>query len=49
MLESADARDTLVTAGAEPAYKPPKSFAQFVNEEYERYGKLVRELGLKTL
>jgi tripartite-type tricarboxylate transporter receptor subunit TctC len=48
-LESPDVRGQLIKAGAEPAFKPPKPFAQFVNEEYERYGKLVRELGLKTL
>jgi tripartite-type tricarboxylate transporter receptor subunit TctC len=48
-LESPDVRGQLIKAGAEPAFKPPKPFAQFVNEEYERYGKLVRELGLKAL
>jgi tripartite-type tricarboxylate transporter receptor subunit TctC len=48
-LDSAEVRNALITAGAEPAFKPPKAFAQFVNEEYERYGKLVRELGLKAL
>ncbi|MGQ0752535.1 MAG: Bug family tripartite tricarboxylate transporter substrate binding protein [Betaproteobacteria bacterium] len=48
-LDSAEVREPLITAGAEPAYKPPKPFAEFVNAEYERYGKLVRELGLKKL
>jgi tripartite-type tricarboxylate transporter receptor subunit TctC len=48
-LDSAEVREPLITAGAEPAYKPPKPFAEFVNTEYERYGKLVRELGLKKL
>jgi tripartite-type tricarboxylate transporter receptor subunit TctC len=49
VLENTEVREQLITGGAEPAYKPPKPFAQFVNEEYERYGKLVRELGLKAL
>jgi tripartite-type tricarboxylate transporter receptor subunit TctC len=49
VLENREVREQLITAGAEPAYKPPRPFAQFVNEEYERYGKLVRELGLKAL
>lgn len=49
VLENREVREQLITAGAEPAYKPPKPFAQFVIEEYERYGKLVRELGLKAL
>ncbi|MBI4206257.1 MAG: tripartite tricarboxylate transporter substrate binding protein [Betaproteobacteria bacterium] len=48
-LESGDVREQLIKAGAEPAFKPPQPFAQFVREEYERYGKLVRELGLKAL
>lgn len=48
-LASAEVREQLIKAGAEPAFKPPKPFAQFVQEEYERYGKLVRELGLKAL
>jgi tripartite-type tricarboxylate transporter receptor subunit TctC len=48
-LDSADVRAPLINAGAEPAYKPPRPFAEFVNAEYERYGKLVRELGLKKL
>jgi tripartite-type tricarboxylate transporter receptor subunit TctC len=48
-IESTDVYEQLIKAGAEPAFKPPQPFAQFVKEEYERYGKLVRELGLKAL
>ena len=48
-LEGRELREQIVKAGAEPAFKPPKPFAQFVHGEYERYGKLVRELGLKAL
>lgn len=48
-LENPEVREQLVKAGAEPAFKPPAPFAQFVREEYERYGRLVRELGLKAL
>jgi tripartite-type tricarboxylate transporter receptor subunit TctC len=45
-VESADTRAQLVRAGAEPSPMGPKEFAQFVRAEYERYGKIVRELGL---
>ena len=48
-LDSAEVREPLINAGAEPAYKSPQPFAEFVNAEYERYGRLVRELGLKKL
>jgi tripartite-type tricarboxylate transporter receptor subunit TctC len=48
-IGSQEVRTQLVKAGAEPAYRPPQPFAQFVNAEYERYGKLVRELGLDAL
>jgi len=48
-IESTDVREQLIKAGAEPAFQPPQLFARFVKEEYERYGKLVRELGLKAL
>ena len=48
-LAAGEVREPLIKAGAEPAYKPPQAFAQFVREEYERYGKLVRDLGLGAL
>lgn len=48
-LDAAEVREQLVKAGAEPAYQPPQPFAQFVSAEYEKYGKLVRELGLGAL
>lgn len=48
-IGAAEVREQLVKAGAEPAYRPPQPFAQFVRAEYERYGKLVRELGLGAL
>lgn len=48
-LAAGEVREPLIKAGAEPAYRPPQAFAQFVREEYERYGKLVRDLGLGAL
>lgn len=48
-LAATEVREPLIKAGAEPAYKAPQAFAQFVREEHERYGKLVRELGLGAL
>lgn len=48
-LGAGEVREPLIRAGAEPAYKAPQDFAKFVREEYDRYGKLVRELGLGAL
>ena len=48
-LDAPDVREPLIKSGAEPAYKGPQAFARFVRDEYERYGKLVRELGLSAL
>ncbi|HEX6004039.1 MAG TPA: tripartite tricarboxylate transporter substrate-binding protein [Burkholderiales bacterium] len=48
-IASTEVREPLIKTGAEPAYLPPAAFAQFVRTEYERYGKLVRELGLGAL
>lgn len=48
-LGGAEVREQLVKTGAEPDFRPPQPFSQFVRAEYERYGKLVRELGLGAL
>ena len=45
-LQSADLRQQLIRAGAEPAPRSRDEFAKFVREEYQRYGKLVKDLGV---
>ena len=45
-LESADLVSQIVRTGAEPAPRSRTAFAAFLREEYERYGRLVRELGI---
>jgi tripartite-type tricarboxylate transporter receptor subunit TctC len=45
-LESADLVSQIVRTGAEPAPRSRAAFASFLRDEYERYGRLVRELGI---
>ena len=37
----------LLQLGAEPTTKAPDAYAEFVKEEFARYGKLIREAGIK--
>jgi tripartite-type tricarboxylate transporter receptor subunit TctC len=46
-LESQEVRAHLAATGGEIATSSPPQFTQFVRQEFERYGKLVKELGLK--
>jgi tripartite-type tricarboxylate transporter receptor subunit TctC len=46
-LNSADLRQNLIRIGAEPAPRSRAEFAQFLRDEYQRYAKLVNDLGLK--
>lgn len=43
-----DARDKLAAAGAQPVVDAPEAFARFVHAEYERWGRLVRDAGIKA-
>ncbi len=45
-VNSPELRQRLIAAGAEPSFKAPKAFGEFLREDREYYGKLVRELGL---
>lgn len=45
-VKDPNVRQQLIRSGAEPAPKAAKEFEKFVREEYERYGKIVAELGL---
>ena len=46
-VNSPDTRQQLTQIGADPAPNTPEEFGRFVRQEYERYGKLIREAGIK--
>ena len=43
-----DLRERLAALGAEPVVSSPEQFASFLKNETEKYGKIVRALGLKA-
>ena len=47
-LNDPETRRQLLQIGADPAPSSPDELGNFVRREYERYGKLVREAGLKV-
>jgi tripartite-type tricarboxylate transporter receptor subunit TctC len=47
-VTSPDTRQRLTDVGAEPATSTAEEFGQFMRREYERYGVLVKEAGLKV-
>ena len=46
-MNNPETRERLIRTGADPAPRPTAEFGKFLREEYARYGKIVRELGLK--
>ena len=46
-IAAPDTAQQLLNVGAEPQSSTPAVFAKFVSDEYERYGRLVKEAGLK--
>ncbi len=46
-INAPDTSQQLLNVGADPLSNTPAAFAQYVKDEYERYGRLVREAGLK--
>ncbi|HXV11079.1 MAG TPA: tripartite tricarboxylate transporter substrate binding protein [Burkholderiales bacterium] len=46
-VNNPETRERLVRTGADPDPRPTTEFGKFLREEYARYGKIVRELGLK--
>jgi len=46
-LESEEVKRHLEATGGQIAPSSPAQFGQFMRKEFERYGKLVKELGLK--
>jgi tripartite-type tricarboxylate transporter receptor subunit TctC len=47
-VNSPDVRQQLLNVGADPAPNSPDEFGQFLSREYERYGRLIKEAGLKV-
>ena len=43
-----DVRKLLVDLGAEPLGSTPEAFSAYVNEEYERWGKLAKEADIRA-
>jgi tripartite-type tricarboxylate transporter receptor subunit TctC len=47
-VNRADVRQLLLNVGADPAPNSPDEFGKFIRREYERYGVLIKEAGLKV-
>jgi len=47
-VNSVDVRQQLMNVGADPAPNAPDEFGKFLRREYERYGVLIKEAGLKV-
>jgi tripartite-type tricarboxylate transporter receptor subunit TctC len=48
VVEQPEAREALMKQGVEPATSKPTEFRQFVNSEMDRWGKVVRTVGIKV-
>ena len=46
-LNDPDVRQKLIQSGAEPAPSSPEEFAKFLQSEIERWGRIIREKGIK--
>ena len=45
-LADADVTEKLVNATLEPMYMTPEEFEQRLKSDYERYGKLMKDIGV---
>jgi tripartite-type tricarboxylate transporter receptor subunit TctC len=48
ILATADMRDKLATQGADPFISSPDQFAAVMRADTARYGKVIREAGIKA-
>ena len=48
ILRTQQARDWFAAQGGEPMPETPEEFAAFIRSEYDRWGKVVREAGIKA-
>ena len=47
MMESEEVRKQMAQFGAEPFYTTPAEFKKIRDADIEKYGKLVKEMGIK--
>jgi tripartite-type tricarboxylate transporter receptor subunit TctC len=47
-LEQEDARKRIMDGGLEPAHGPPEAFAELIQRDYARLGKIIRETGIRV-
>jgi tripartite-type tricarboxylate transporter receptor subunit TctC len=47
-LKSPEARQLYAAQGEEPSWTTPEEYAKLIREDYERYGKVVKQAGLKV-
>jgi tripartite-type tricarboxylate transporter receptor subunit TctC len=47
-LAAADVRKRLIDLGAEPLGSTPSEFAAYVRSEFQRWGQLARETGIRV-
>ena len=48
ILRTQDAHDWFAEQGGEPVLETPEEFAAYIKTEYSRWGKLIREAGIKA-
>ena len=48
ILRTQEARDWFAEQGGEPVIETPEEFAAYIKTEYSRWGKLIREAGIKA-
>lgn len=48
VLKSADARNAYAAQGEEPAWTTPDEYAKLIREDYERFGRVIKQIGVKA-
>jgi tripartite-type tricarboxylate transporter receptor subunit TctC len=48
ILRTQEARDWFAEQGGEPVLETPEQFSAYIKAEYSRWGKLIREAGIKA-
>jgi len=46
-LDAPDIRDAIAASGAEPGGRPPEEFAEFVRAEIAKWGKVIKDAGIR--
>ncbi len=48
VLRQPDVRELVANRGSEVSYEPPEAFAAFIRREYDKYGKIIRDSGIRA-